>query len=87
MRTTCPHEDGVICPHPRPQGQLQYTVLVLVLVLIALKVLVLILKDKWTVLVPSLSKTMYRGILSGYLSDLATNIPIIQGYFIYFIYF
>ena len=38
MRTSCPHEDRLICP--RPQGQLQCTVLVLVLIIIALEVLV-----------------------------------------------
>ena len=56
MRTTCPHEDRLICPRPHPQGLLQYTVLVLVLSIRALKVLVLVLvlKDRWTVLVPSL---------------------------------
>ena len=52
MRTTCPHEDRIICP--RPQGLLQYTVLVLILGLAVLKVLVLVLEDQWTVLVPSL---------------------------------
>ncbi len=53
-RTTCPHEDRIICPHPRPQGLLQYTVLVLILGLAVLKVLILVLEDQWTVLVPSL---------------------------------
>ena len=58
MRTNCPHEDRLICPHPRPKEQLLYTVLVLVL---SLKVLILVLEDQWTVLVPSLVK---KGSLS-----------------------
>ncbi len=59
MRTTCPHEDRIICPRPRPQGLLQYTVLVLILVLAVLKVLVLVLEDQWTVLLPSLATTSF----------------------------